>query len=147
MSSMLLPDIHINFYCLWSCQNYIRKVSRIWGYQLVFPDQKPKKHQFPKFLGEIFEKKVVFTGIITFLPCVNDKVKLKSTRRIINIIGEKRACRLHGLRSILHCPEVHRFLPSERPCSQVLPCGNQLDIHSYSDLKLGHTAFNNKYNY
>lgn len=82
----------------------------------------------------------MFTGIITFVPCVNDKVKLKSTTRIINIIGEKRACRLHGLCSILHCPEVHRFLPSERPCSQVLPCGNQLDIHSYADLKLGHTA-------
>lgn len=49
--------------------------------------------------------------------------------------------------SILHCPEVHGFLPGDRPCSQVLPCGNQLDKHSYADRKLGHTGPNNKYNY
>lgn len=38
----------------------------------------------------MFEKKIVFTGIITFVPFVTDKVKLKLATRIINIMERRK---------------------------------------------------------
>lgn len=35
-----------------------------------------------------------FPGIITSVPCMIDKVKLKTTKEIIKIMRDKRVCRL-----------------------------------------------------
>lgn len=68
-----------------------------------------------------------FPGIITPVPCTTDKVKLKTTKEIINIMRDKRVCRLEVPSSSVPCPEVHRYFPSEQPSSQVLPCTDLSD--------------------
>lgn len=78
--------------------------------------------------------------MISSIPCVIDKVKLKTAKRIIN--NMKRVCRLHGRSSILHCPEVHWFLPNERPSPRVLPHRDTVNMHSHAEWKLGHRALN-----
>lgn len=78
-----------------------------------------------------------FQEMITFVPCMTDKVALKTVKRIISVMREKRTCRLHGLSRILCCLEVHWLLPSERPL-WVLSYGETLGKHLYADLKLDH---------
>ena len=59
--------------------------------QLAFPDKKPETHQFPKnFRGKYLRKKMGFLGMIISVSCVTNKVKIKITKRIINIMREKR---------------------------------------------------------
>lgn len=86
-----------------------------------------------------------FPVMNTSVPCVADKVKFRTSKRIINIMREKRACSLCGLSSILHCPEeVHWSLSSERLSPSILPHRDLLDKCSCADPKLGHMAHKNR---
>lgn len=81
-------------------------------WQLVFPDKKPEKLQFPKnFRGNIRENKIGFLRIIISVPCMTDKAKLKMAKRTTNITREKRVCRTGGSSSVLRCPEVTGSCP------------------------------------
>lgn len=84
-----------------------------------------------------------FPGMITSVPCMSDKVKLKATKRITDIMREKRTRRPCGPSSILCGPEGHWFLPSGKPLPWSLPHRDPLDEHSSADVKLGHSDHNN----
>lgn len=67
-----------------------------------------------------------FPAMIVSVPCMTDKVKLKSDKKIINFMRNKTACKMHDLSSVLYCPKVHWSLLSERLTSQILPERNML---------------------
>lgn len=72
---------------------------------------------------------------------MTDKVTLKTTKGIIKIIREKSVGRMHDSSSILGCPHVHFFLPSEKPSPWTLPHRVWTNIHMLMQ-KLGHMAPN-----
>lgn len=73
---------------------------------------------------------------------MTDKMTLKTTKRIINIMREKRVCRFHSPSSIMCCPEVQWSLLGETVAIGFASSGESLDKHSYAALKLGRTAPN-----
>lgn len=83
-----------------------------------------------------------FLGMTTSIPCMTDEVKLITAKRITTIMGEKRVCRLCSSISILCCPVVYWPFTRKRPSPQAFPLRDQLETHSYADLKLGHMVPN-----
>lgn len=67
-------------------------------------------------------------------PSVAYKVTLKTSKRIINTVGDKRVCRPCGARSILCCPEVPWSLCCETVSTGFASSENPLDKHSYARL-------------
>lgn len=78
--------------------------------------------------------------MITSVSCVTDKVTRKTTKRIIAITREKRACRTRNTSSVLSCPKIHWSLQSKTVPSS----GDQLDKHSSIGTKLGCVAPNRR---
>lgn len=72
--------------------------------------------------------------MITSVPCLTDKMTLETAKRIVNIMREKRGCRLGGPSSILCYLEVHWSSPSETVPLGFASAGDLLDKHSYTGL-------------
>lgn len=81
--------------------------------------------------------------MLTSVPCVTDKVTLKTTNRIISIMmRDERVCRLHEPSSVLHCLKDHWSLLSDTIHVNFALSGVSLDKHSYTSPKVGHMAPN-----
>lgn len=81
-----------------------------------------------------------FPGMITSVPCVTDKMKLKTIDRIISIMGEKSKCSLGALSSILTVLKSIGFCQARDHLHRAWLMAS---IHSYTDPKLVHTASSN----
>lgn len=76
--------------------------------------------------------------MITPAPFIMEKVKLKTPKRIVNILREKRDYSSHD--PSMCCFVVDWLLPSNRLSPCTLPQRDAMDQHSYADLKSGQMA-------
>lgn len=64
---------------------------------------------------------------------MHDRQNENKNQRIINIMRDKRTCRMHSLSSVRFCPDIHWFLPREKPSPHVLTGGDMWEKVSYAD--------------
>lgn len=104
--------IEIGVNCIWSCQHWIRTAPRVWSDSWPTQTRNLRSTSSQRIFWGNIKKKMAFSGMITSLSCMTEKMTLKATWKIVNIMSERKVCRPHGSNSILCCPKVHWSLPS-----------------------------------